>query len=126
VKGQSGPASAPAAKRYVMRKKEELMNSQSAVASRSPAYCCFRFRESVKVDKTIIRATRYDETEWHLAQGCHIYFCPFCGSRVKGKGFGTYKQAALTVEEVRALKTRTASRAATAIGPNQGKKTKHA
>jgi len=73
-------------------------------------YCCFRFRESVKIDKTIIKATHYDETEWYLPAGGHIYFCPFCGQKVKGKGFGTYAQAALTVEEMKALRKRMTSR----------------
>jgi len=90
--------------------------------ARSSVYCCFRFRESVIVDKTIIRATRYDETEWHLPQGGHIYFCPFCGHKVKGKGFGTYKQAALTIEEMRALRRQKASKTAASSGQKRGKK----
>ena len=121
-----------------MRKKEEQMkrivpdrlsptNTRTANSNstnrgtRSSAYCCFPFRESVIVDKTIIRATRYDETAWHLPQGMHIYFCPFCGHKVKGKGFGTYKQAALTVEEMRALRKQTASRTAKSLGQKRGK-----
>jgi hypothetical protein len=76
------------------------------MANHVPTYCCFRFRESVRVDKTIIKATGLDETEWYLPEGGHIYFCPFCGHRVKGKGFGTYAQAALTVEQVKKMKRR--------------------
>jgi hypothetical protein len=52
----------------------------------------------------------------------HIYFCPFCGHKIKGKGFGTYKQAALTVEEMRALRKQTASRTAKSLGQKSGKK----
>jgi len=48
-----------------------------------------RFKEAVK-DKCLIKAKGYDETEWHLANCPHIYFCPFCGANVKGKGFGEY------------------------------------
>ena len=123
-----------------MRKKEELMNNNSGGPSslravspanskkttRTSPYCCFRFRESVKVDKTIIKAKGYDETEWHLPEGGHIYFCPFCGHKVKGKGFGTYKLAALTVEEMKELRKRTASKTATALGQRREKRTRNA
>jgi hypothetical protein len=87
---------------------------EETMQSRTSKYCCFRFRESVRVDKTIIKASGYDETEWHLPQGMHIYFCPFCGQKIKGKGFGTYAQAALTTEEMKALRRRTALEAAKA------------
>ncbi|WP_224981294.1 hypothetical protein [Geomonas agri] len=35
-----------------------------------------------------------DETEWLLPEWLHIYYCPFCGSFIKGEGFGTYHEEA--------------------------------
>jgi len=86
-------------------------------------YCCFRFQESVKVDKTIMKATGYDETEWFLPHGGHIYFCPFCGRKIKGKGFGTYAHAALTVEEMKEIKRSLKSSKAKTSSPARKKKT---
>ena len=52
-------------------------------------YCCVLFEESVK-EKKFLHAKGCDETEWHIPEWHHIYYCPFCGTNVKGKGFGTY------------------------------------
>ena len=52
-------------------------------------HCCNRFKESVK-EKFIIRAIGYDETEWYFDGWLHLYYCPFCGTNIKGKGFGEY------------------------------------
>jgi hypothetical protein len=57
------------------------------------SYCCERFRESVEEEQIIERATDLpDETEWYIVGGSHIYYCPFCGSFIKGEGFGTYDE----------------------------------
>lgn len=50
-------------------------------------YCCLRFKESVK-EKKIIHSKGKDETEWYMPKWYHIYFCPYCGTYIKGKGFG--------------------------------------
>lgn len=52
-------------------------------------YCCVLFKESVE-EGHIFRAKGYDETEWFLKEWFHIYYCPFCGTKVKGKGWGKY------------------------------------
>jgi hypothetical protein len=49
-------------------------------------FCCERFTDAVK-SKEIIRSDKKDETEWFIAGLWHIYFCPFCGTSVKGKGW---------------------------------------
>ncbi len=49
-------------------------------------FCCDRFKESVEEDK-FKRAEDFDETEWYMREWLHIYFCPFCGASVKGRGF---------------------------------------
>ncbi len=52
-------------------------------------YCCERFRESVN-EGFIKKASGFDETEWLFPEWLHLYFCPFCGSNIKGNGFGEY------------------------------------
>lgn len=47
------------------------------------------FKESVEEGKIERSATR-DETEWHFPEWYHLYFCPFCGKNIKGKGYGVY------------------------------------
>ncbi len=54
-------------------------------------YCCERFADSVR-KKEIFRARSGDETEWYIAGGCHIYYCPFCGKFIKGKGWGEFEK----------------------------------
>jgi len=50
-------------------------------------YCCKRFKDTVE-EGVFIKVKNYDETEWIISELFHIYFCPFCGSHVKGEGFG--------------------------------------
>jgi hypothetical protein len=52
-------------------------------------YCCSRFQEGVAEGK-IARVEGFDETEWFFPEWVHIYYCPFCGTLVKRKGFGSY------------------------------------
>jgi len=49
--------------------------------------CCRSFKESVE-EKKFIHSKGVDETEWYIPEWYHIYFCPFCGTNIKGKGFG--------------------------------------
>ena len=50
-------------------------------------FCCKKFEDSVEEGK-IIKADDCDETEWYFPEWLHLYFCPFCGTNVKGNGFG--------------------------------------
>lgn len=52
-------------------------------------YCCERFRDSVKEGK-LVHSLSLDETEWFMPEWLHIYYCPFCGTSVKGRGFGMF------------------------------------
>jgi len=54
-------------------------------------YCCNRFQESVTEGK-FQHSNEPDETEWFMPEWLHIYYCPFCGESIKGKGFGSYDQ----------------------------------
>lgn len=56
-----------------------------------PKFCCKSFEDGV-VEGKITRATGYDETEWYFPEWIHLYFCPFCGANVKGKGFGKIRK----------------------------------
>ncbi len=54
-------------------------------------YCCPRFEESVKERKLVYTYThnkKIDETAWFMPEWLHIYYCPFCGEYIKGKGYG--------------------------------------
>ena len=50
-------------------------------------FCCDRFKEAVDL-KEIIHADDNDETEWFVKELWHLYYCPFCGAFIKGKGWG--------------------------------------
>lgn len=55
--------------------------------------CCDRFKKCVE-KKEIIYAydvtTEINETAW-IAHGLwNMYYCPFCGAFIKGRGWGTY------------------------------------
>jgi hypothetical protein len=50
-------------------------------------YCCERFRESVE-EQEIVHADNDDETEWFIPELWHLYYCPFCGAFIKGRGWG--------------------------------------
>ena len=49
--------------------------------------CCERFRQCVE-EGEIVHADDFDETEWYIPEWHHVYYCPFCGSYIKGEGFG--------------------------------------
>lgn len=52
-------------------------------------FCCDRFKKAVDL-KEINHADENDETEWFIGELWHLYYCPFCGAFIKGKGFGNY------------------------------------
>jgi hypothetical protein len=54
-------------------------------------YCCNRFKFAVD-EGHILRSTGYDETEWFFPKSGHLYFCPFCGTNIKGNGFGKFDE----------------------------------
>ena len=60
--------------------------------NRKIAYCCVRFEESVK-ERKFVRSPRGDETEWFMPEWLHIYYCPFCGTLVKGRGTGNFDKS---------------------------------
>jgi hypothetical protein len=56
-----------------------------------PKYCCERFQECV-AEKSIVYCEEQDETEWAVPEFYHLYYCPFCGSFIKGRGWGEYEK----------------------------------
>ncbi|MCP4352093.1 MAG: hypothetical protein GY795_42055 [Desulfobacterales bacterium] len=56
-------------------------------------YCCDEFKRNIEDYKVIEKAADIpDETEWYISGGGHIYYCPFCGTHIKGNGFGAYDE----------------------------------
>ena len=64
------------------------MATDETMTETNDTLCCRRFAECVR-EGEIVRAEDGDETEWFIPEWHHLYFCPFCGSKVQGKGFGT-------------------------------------
>ena len=55
------------------------------------SFCCERFADCVQRGE-IGHAEHSDETEWYVEGWVHLYYCPFCGRHIKGKGVGTYDE----------------------------------
>jgi hypothetical protein len=53
--------------------------------------CCKRFQECV-AEESIVYCGEQDETEWAVPEFYHLYYCPFCGSFIKGRGWGEYEK----------------------------------
>ena len=58
-----------------------------ATRRRAHSYCCDRFGECVR-EGSIHYCGKRDETEWAVQGFYHLYYCPFCGTAVKGTGWG--------------------------------------
>ncbi len=76
---------------YFRKSQKNQNQKRLRITMTGAKYCCARFEESVQEGK-IVRAEDPDETEWYMPEWLHIYFCPFCGASVKGKGFGGYSE----------------------------------
>lgn len=57
--------------------------------TRIPVLNCDRFEESVKENIFVHAGDEPDETEWFMPEWLHIYYCPFFGTYIAGKGFGS-------------------------------------
>ena len=55
-------------------------------------FCCERLKEVYTEDDSnhniFVFTPNFDETQWYIPVIGHIYFCPFCGSKIAGTGFG--------------------------------------
>jgi hypothetical protein len=52
--------------------------------------CCKRFYEAYLADEISYAHEEHeepDETEWYISGLWHLYYCPFCGTFIKGRGF---------------------------------------
>jgi len=56
---------------------------------RSRKHCCQRFEDCV-IEKSIVHRGLEDETEWAAVGFYQLYYCPFCGKYIKGRGWGDY------------------------------------
>ena len=58
-------------------------------------FCCERFEDSYKeggIRYAYENSPEIDETDWYIGDLAHLYYCPFCGAFIKGKGFGNYEE----------------------------------
>jgi hypothetical protein len=58
-------------------------------------FCCERFKDFYDSGELVYayeKSSRIDETDWIIDGLAHCYYCPFCGSFIKGKGFGNYDE----------------------------------
>ncbi|MBI4833841.1 MAG: hypothetical protein HY811_03330 [Planctomycetes bacterium] len=84
----------------VKQREDALKKLKPFLKTKKGKYCCGRFKDAVK-EEEFISAYRYgkgiEETSWVIPGFYHLYFCPFCGTYIKGRGYGVppepYKKA---------------------------------
>jgi hypothetical protein len=59
------------------------------MTEQSYEFCCAKFEDAVR-HKVIVHAEAQGESEWLIDGHRHIYFCPFCGTDIKGIGGREY------------------------------------
>jgi hypothetical protein len=62
--------------------------------ARPEKICCERFKEFYEGGEITFAYTdteEIDETQWFIEGLAHLYYCPFCGEYIKGRGFGAYR-----------------------------------
>lgn len=72
-------------------------------------FCCERFKEFYQSGEIVYAyesSNEIDETDWIVDGFAHLYYCPFCGSFIKGKGFGDYDNKYPPNEKTRAIEQR--------------------
>lgn len=72
-------------------------------------FCCERFEEWYISGEICYAYEEYmdiDETEWYIATFAHLYYCPFCGSFIKGYGFGDYDKKYPPGNDIRQFRQR--------------------
>lgn len=77
----------------VMRKKETMKTKKKKL--KRADVCCERFfeaYESGEISHSYEKQKEMDETEWYINGLWHLYYCPFCGSSIKGRGTGDYDE----------------------------------
>lgn len=70
--------------RYIAKNRLQMAKGYSP--ENFPFYCD-RFKDFAK-EGLFEHSEGYDETEWFIPNGVHIYYCPFCGTYIAGEGFG--------------------------------------
>ena len=59
-------------------------------------YCCPRFYRWVQeglIHYAYDDTDDLDETSWYVPEEFgHLYYCPFCGTHIKGEGWGEYDE----------------------------------
>lgn len=58
-------------------------------------FCCERFKDFYEEGAIVYayeKSSDLDETDWFIPDLGHLYYCPFCGAFIKGKGFGNFNE----------------------------------
>lgn len=73
------------------RKAEIEEFNRQLTGTKPENFCCERFHDCYK-EREILFAyadtQEIDETQWYVEGFFHLYYCPFCGASIKGRGFG--------------------------------------
>jgi hypothetical protein len=75
-------------------RKRKIMKTKKKKFKREDV-CCERFLEAYKageISHSYKKHTAIDETEWYINGLWHLYYCPFCGGSIKGRGTGDYDE----------------------------------
>ena len=49
------------------------------------SYCCDMFRDAVD-EGLFLEAEVAHAAQWYMAEGPHVYYCPFCGTDIRKNG----------------------------------------
>jgi hypothetical protein len=77
-----------------MRKSEIKEFNRLLVGTKPEKICCELFKEWYETSEIVFayaETQEIDETQWFVDGFAHLYYCPFCGEYIKGRGFGNYR-----------------------------------
>jgi hypothetical protein len=76
------------------RKREIEAFNRFLTGTKPEKICCERFKEFYETGDIVFayaKTQEIDETQWLVNGLAHLYYCPFCGEYIKGRGFGVYR-----------------------------------
>lgn len=78
----------------ISQETQALKNWLNELDGNLPDICCVRFQDAVEskdIKFSYSNDNEIDETAWYVEGKWHLYFCPFCGNKIKGVGFGSFR-----------------------------------
>lgn len=76
------------------RKRDIESFNQLLTGAKPEKICCERFQDFYETGEIVFAyadTQEIDETQWFIDGLAHLYYCPFCGEYIKGRGFGVYR-----------------------------------